>query len=426
MSILDTATHMEQDTCIKNPFLGLKPYELSEYILLLAMAVAIPISWNLALKVLVLLGVNTIVKVACTRHVGNSALGRNGLTCLLLTALFFGIYVVSMLYTSNTAEGWDNITKKLSFIIFPVIFLLSDMHYLRHDRKQWVVGAFAMTLILRFLYYLVRATLRYVDRGYFPLDEFFDPLHHTYLSMYVLFVLPLLYLGLCRQVSKRARWQTAAVAVGMLMLVAYIVLTQSRTGLLGIIILACAMLAHLFFVRKRYLLGIVLIATLSAGALGVYLVQPETSHRLSHTINSILAGNSSDDRFIITRTARQTIADNMPWGAGAGDRIDEMNIRYRENTEDAAVLQRQFNPHNQYLDTLLATGIPGLGILLAMLILPLCRRGGCHRRYLVAFISSVAFCSLFESLMERQMGILFVCFFYCLLCGTTAADEHVG
>ena len=360
----------------------------------------------------------------CTRHIGNTALGKADRVQLLLMISFFVIYVVSMLYTSNSTEGWDNITKKLSFIILPTIFLLSDLRYLKHEHKKWAIGIFTIALIARFLYYLFRATICYIECGYFPLDMYFDPLHHTYLSLYVLFVLPLLYLELRNHASKMPRYKTAAIIVTILILVTYIILTQSRTGVLGIIFLAFAMLVDLIIIQKRFVLGIILIATISAGAIGVYLAQPETSHRLSNTISAILSGNREDARFIITRTALQTIGDNMPFGVGVGDRIDEMNIRYRKNTQDEEILQGQFNPHNQYLDTLLATGIPGLAILLTLLILPLCRKTN-GKHYVVAFISSVAFCSLFESLMERQMGILFVCLFYCLLCGTSAPEENM-
>jgi O-antigen ligase len=413
---------MELPICIKKHFSGLKPLELSEYLLLLAIAAAIPLSWNLAIKILALLVLNTIIKMICTRHIGNTTLGKADRVQLLLMISFFVIYVVSMLYTSNSTEGWDNIIKKLSFIILPVIFLLSDLRYLKHEHKKWAIGIFTIALIARFLYYLFRATICYIECGYFPLDMYFDPLHHTYLSLYVLFVLPLLYLELRNHASKMPRYKTAAIIVTILILVTYIILTQSRTGVLGIIFLAFAMLVDLIIIQKRFVLGIILIATISAGAIGVYLAQPETSHRLSNTISAILSGNREDARFIITRTALQTIGDNMPFGVGVGDRIDEMNIRYRKNTQDEEILQGQFNPHNQYLDTLLATGIPGLAILLTLLILPLCRKTN-GKHYVVAFISSVAFCSLFESLMERQMGILFVCLFYCLLCGTSAPEK---
>ena len=98
---------MELPICIKKHFSGLKPLELSEYLLLLAIAAAIPLSWNLAIKILALLVLNTIIKMICTRHIGNTTLGKADRVQLLLMISFFAIYVVSMLTIAATFTPSD-------------------------------------------------------------------------------------------------------------------------------------------------------------------------------------------------------------------------------------------------------------------------------------------------------------------------------
>ena len=71
---------------------------------------------------------------------------------------------------------------------------------------------------------------------------------------------------------------------------------------------------------------------------------------------------------------------------------------------------RRFNAHNQYTETALASGLPGVLALLAFLLAPLLL--GLRRRQLpplvVALTFIVMFSLLFESMLERQMGLLFV------------------
>lgn len=75
------------------------------------------------------------------------------------------------------------------------------------------------------------------------------------------------------------------------------------------------------------------------------------------------------------------------------------------------------NAHNQFSDTIIAVGLPGLILFLMMFACPIYLWIK-NRNFDITFFSLlfiIAFNSLFESVLERQMGIMFFVFFYFIL-----------
>lgn len=86
-----------------------------------------------------------------------------------------------------------------------------------------------------------------------------------------------------------------------------------------------------------------------------------------------------------------------------------INIRVSINGE--------YNAHNQFSDTIIAVGVMGLILLITFFIYPIFLWIK-NKNFDIVFFSLlliVAFNSLFESVLERQMGIMFFVFFYFLL-----------
>ena len=192
---------------------------------------------------------------------------------------------------------------------------------------------------------------------------------------------------------------------------------QSRAGILGFVIMFLGFAIVLIARYKRYLVGSLMIVLLLGSIGATLLLIPNSHNRLLSTVENALSHNYSDDRYAITSVAVNTIKENMPFGVGAGDRIDVLTQKY-EAMGAEKLLSHRYNPHNQFLDTLLATGIPGLLILLTVFVSPTI---GClrSRNYLfLTFLLIVVLSALFESIFERQMGITFFCFFFSLMAGS--------
>jgi O-antigen ligase len=75
----------------------------------------------------------------------------------------------------------------------------------------------------------------------------------------------------------------------------------------------------------------------------------------------------------------------------------------------------QYNPHNQFLQTGLEIGI--LGLLALLLVVGVSWRiARQHKNYLLmAVLTSLVLNSLFESMLQRQSGIVFYSFWICVL-----------
>jgi O-antigen ligase len=127
-------------------------------------------------------------------------------------------------------------------------------------------------------------------------------------------------------------------------------------------------------------------------------------------------GKYSDARMAINETAIKCIADKPVFGYGVGDYHGVLRERF--GTEGYQSLKEQhLNAHNQYTETALAIGIAGLSVMLFWLVMPLYiawrRKAGLWEVLALTFI--VMFSLLFESILERQMGMQFVALLYAIM-----------
>ena len=90
-------------------------------------------------------------------------------------------------------------------------------------------------------------------------------------------------------------------------------------------------------------------------------------------------------------------------------------------------MKHEMNAHNQFSDTIIAVGIIGLLLFLMMLIIPI-YLGIKNKKsdiVLISLVFTIAFNSLFESVLERQMGIMFFVFFYFILFHGTFCQQRI-
>ena len=415
----------------RNLFAPLDAWHRVEYALLLVVAGVLPFSWHIAYYVLLALLLWAIVIAVNERKVGNGNLTLWSKIGFAAMALLPAIYALSLLYTENMAEGKAEVNKILLFAAFPLLMCLFDWRWHKRNHLFGLLQVMATAVVVRFLWRAIVLIVNF-SSGVVDVHAFtgvcFDPMHHSYLSMYILLALAYIAYRLLNLERHTKRCPTCLlVATYLLALVTDLFLIQSRAGLLGFIIMFLGFAIVLIVRRKRYVIGSLLIVVLLGGVGTAMLLLPNTQHRLLSTIEKTVTHDFSDDRYAITHAAVSVIEENMPFGVGAGDRIDVLTQRY-DALGATKLYWRHYNPHNQFLDTLLATGIPGLLILLTVFVSPAI---GClrSRNYLfLTFLLIVVLSALFESIFERQMGITFFCFFFSLMAGSnwkTTNDETI-
>jgi len=110
--------------------------------------------------------------------------------------------------------------------------------------------------------------------------------------------------------------------------------------------------------------------------------------------------------------ALEIIKDATLLGVGTGDVKDKL----QENAEIegySIIKDRNFNVHNQYLETWMGIGVVGFIILLLLFFVPLFFRS---RHYLLPYLVIILSTSfLFESMLNRLAGVMFFSFFLSLL-----------
>ncbi len=397
---------------IGNLFKTLSGVDRADYIALLCIAATVPIAWRLAMWAMIAFTVTSVVQLCVSRQLGwkTTTVGQRILMALMV--LFFLIYLVSGSLSNNQTYGWSTTVGKLPFVLFPLAFAIADKQYLTRDRQRLIFYLLWAVLSIRFLVEVVIFSIKVLQGAAIEslIGENFSQLHHTYYALYAMVAAAFLYSELMRRIErcgwdKRCWWLLLAAVPP----IATVVVTDSRTGIIcAALLIAVGLLDYVVSQRKWKLLWVGVL--LLAASVAIYQVIPSNYQRFSVELKALRSGQESE-RMVMLRSAAETAAASPLWGYGSGDYEEPLQQQYLRNGY-AQGLERQQGSHNQYLETMLECGIFGTLTLVAMLVVPvvtaLRRKTG--RRFVVSSIMVIAITIFFESMLGRQMGIIFFCF----------------
>lgn len=103
-----------------------------------------------------------------------------------------------------------------------------------------------------------------------------------------------------------------------------------------------------------------------------------------------------------------------PFGVGTGN-VDEYLSKELVKLKQKELIHHNYNPHNQFLQTAVEIGFFGLLVLFSIVFFGLYYGFKYRNWLLIIIIGSLFFNCLFESMLQRQSGIVFYCFWICLL-----------
>lgn len=317
------------------------------------------------------------------------------------------IYLVGMLWTSNKQDGWKEVGHFVWLAGIALTCLCTDFREVKkiHLRKFFWLYVLLMSLLFIVLLpiYLLKMSgvVTPVFCEFLTGESMFYHIHHSYMAVYIIAGLAFLY-SECVNSEKLNAKKIALIAVCAICLLLFLLFINSRTGTLSLIILLMMCWLHLCFVRKKYRASLIAVVALVAVGSVVFFTLPDNYRRLSTTTEQVAQGDNSDLRIGIFQNAWMVIKDNVVFGVGTGDVIDELTPYYGSR-EDVS------RPHNQYLETWMAIGLPGLITLLLMFLLPMLYAYKRRCYLMVAIIAIFAISNLFESSLERQMGMSLFC-----------------
>jgi len=360
-----------------------------------------------------------------------------------LGLLIYFLLTVFALFSSNDFEyGFFHVQEKLSMVFFP-IFLVGASQKVKQNYKTillvFILGnliatiyclanAFITNLIFEngevyFKYWIYDA---FKERSFWwhindRYNVFYGNLttfkHPAYFAMFLLFSIIILIYFL-REKFIINKWIKIAALLVILHFTIVIYLLQSRAGLisLGLILLSIPIIEIQKKLKKRYFIYIPLfILVLSFIILSSSRINENVKEiKEIYTNPSSFSLSDSDIRLQVWYTSIYVIKDNFWLGTSPANLTDKLVIKYKELGFNSAA-EVQLNTHNQFLETFAGLGVFGFISLIFILVYGFVISIKKHN-YLLFFlflILSINF--LFESVMNRMAGILFMMFFMSLL-----------
>ncbi len=336
-------------------------------------------------------------------------------------AAYFGVFLLSMLWTENRAWGARMVSRQNFFLLFALYFSVARCeHFGRY------VSAFLLSIALCEVlacYNLVQGTVWTglpegirVDKNPDDTAPFVDRI------MYAPILALAGYLAGYRLLFEAATTRSR-VLYGILLCTtaANLVFSGGRAGLVGFLFLA-ALLLFQRFARRPWVAAILALSIISGVLFAGYHGSEHFQKRLDDAVDQVMhyeerPNSSVGLRIVYAINASRMVAENPLLGVGVGDYPAEYE---RVNAQYTPVWKPSWNPHNQYLYALTSAGIAGGLLLLGVLLLPLLRRGAEDGRHRVrpALPLLVIVISLFESyLMRSNISLMYVLFLAALWCG---------
>jgi O-antigen ligase len=181
-----------------------------------------------------------------------------------------------------------------------------------------------------------------------------------------------------------------------------------------------------------------LVKLLSFSTLFIFtlLLIPSTNLRLNDTVVELQkmfgydTPKQTNPRVFIWRYGADLIAKNPIFGFGVGDAKGELSVvlescdaMFWNGERNIPIQDKNYNFHNQFMQTWAEVGIFGFLILVFIMIHPFLLKRS-HPLFLI-FIGLTFIGCLTESMFERQAGVVLFAFMYPLLFGLKkASDEY--
>lgn len=333
---------------------------------------------------------------------------------------FFAVYLISVFYSCNEDSAWRNIETKMSFLIAAPILRayqsrLSQAQLLKAF-KTYIIGT-AATLIFLVAYATYRSILAgsfsYPSPGgtyklYFFLYESFSEavMHPGYISLYIgIAFIGTMFLGKEKHWSPTITFSLLGLfAIGLLLLQGRMTIIALALSLGLWLLLRISKGANWRSLLLFATLGLILIfGTIQFAPKSLserYLAFPDFSYDISGD-----DFNSATYRLAEWKCAWDGITEAPILGYGVGCGQTELFKRY-EKFQFWQGLERQYNAHNQYLETWLSTGLLGLIALISMMVSITYLAVKKANHFILYSLLFFALCLITESMLERAWAVV--------------------
>lgn len=362
-----------------------------------------------------------------TGHIFN----RNLLTPFFISCcLLFVVQMASVAYSENKAQAWRNVWGKSLLVIVPFCLFCSD--YITGITRQKIMKWYCLVLFAACVFALTRALSIYLtthDPSFLFYHQLVEPYSGHAIQFSILVFIALVYL---LEFEKNKRFVLSTTFQRFLIIFFSLMLLLLSSKLVIIFYLAC-LLYFLIMVRKynSKLIAIGFVAAFFMVCIFIFSTNNPMSNRfrdIVYTDFRMLERDKFDPgnyfnglqfRLLQWRFVPQILNERKAWatGVGVGDAQQLLNDKYVSENMYIGNAQRGgtgflgYNTHNEFLQSLLETGIPGVALYVA-LCLSLIKMMLARRRAPFIFISTLLLAYTFsESVFESQYSSIIFLFF---------------
>lgn len=339
-------------------------------------------------------------------------------------AAYYLLPFIALTHTAYLSDLLKQQQTLLPLLVTPLGLLAGSFYQPRQQRLMAdnLILVVFITGLLTFIFYLLNYQAMNEKLSQSQDIPIFTGVNHIYFSIIAAFAACLGSIRLYHQrlITPAWWWALAVMTIGNVL---FLHIFTTRTGLGGFY-LGMGLVLFLTAIRYRcYGLAFGSVGMLAVVAVMAVWLLPPLQRQYQETVEDVNVYLNDENpnyyslttRFKAWETCWYVVKQHPVLGTGPGTFPKAMDSAYEE--QGTLLLHKnRIGPHNQYLQALAQSGIPGIAALLAALGWP------CYlmvrRRYSatgVALLAIVSFAFLAEAVLERQTGVTFISFFLPLI-----------
>jgi O-antigen ligase len=328
--------------------------------------------------------------------------------------LFYILHVATFLYGINKNLS-SELELKSSLLLFPVVLSGKKIkvNYVFNLLKAFVLSCFITSLyaIVSAFLKLIPANETYkgmvwsqIDWAYFsyilPSQVNF---HAPYFALYIsIAIFITIFLITCNKLKK---WSLIySLLLGYFIF--FNALLSSRTALFSTIFIITVGVIIYYTIKKKIAYAIIGVSLITYVSFLIYSSMP-------YLFSKVNDNAGVTERYIMWTVGMKVFKENLLLGVGAGNVKDKLFIEYQKNNSYSNI-DSQFDPHNQYINTSVELGIVGLISFVSCLLVALITAYRQKNYLYLAFIVLFSLCSITESTLGTQKGVMLFSFFVTL------------
>lgn len=334
---------------------------------------------------------------------------------LLLFTLLFFIPFVSGLWSENLSKWSDVVRLKLPLLFFPLAFS-GNWNF---SKKGWLLLSVMFIAVVAagcswsLWHYFQNITA--VHEGYLRAKTLLTPLENDHVRFsWLVSVGVLVCILLANSITQKA--VTVLLWILALFFITYLHVLSARTGMISLYIFLLLYAGWALFKERRVRTAGLLITVLLALPALAYFTVPTFQNRIRYLVydfsfvkKAAYLPGANDGARVMSIKAGWQVLQQHPFGAGAGDVMQEANKWYTANVPGALATDK-FYPSSEWLLYGAFAGWIGVALFSVVMLLPFFVKIPRYKIFWLALHATAAFSFAFDMGLEVQYGVFLYAF----------------